>query len=60
MFTSWYWGTPPPPVFIIQRLRGNFVQVFEFKGVNLQSIQNKGVIGALRTIYPLESMICSE
>ncbi len=45
MFTGWYWwGYPPPPLPMgIIGLRGKFFQVFEFKGVNLQSIHNKGV-----------------
>jgi hypothetical protein len=39
-------GVPPSPLSIkIIDLRGNFRQVFGFKGVNLQSIHNKGVIG---------------
>jgi hypothetical protein len=45
-----YWlvlvGVPPSPLSIkIIGLRGNFRQIFGFKGVNLQNIHNKGVAG---------------
>jgi hypothetical protein len=58
LVTSWYCrGYPPSPWSIeIIELRRISCQVFDSKGFNLQSIQNKGVGGASNLCFPLGSM----
>jgi hypothetical protein len=57
--TGWYCGgTPPPPPGSIEtiELERNVHQVYDSKGFNLQSIQNKGVGSESNLCFPLGSM----